>query len=193
MKQGILYLPTSSFAICLALPYHRWHCKVPIAAVVPSKVNCCLKNPEKFVAGINNLLQQQKLVTAEIMELADGRVFEKRLYSHFCRRKTIRDISGVTGIYPKEKKQKADLKSSQELWQFALEGAGDGVWEYDFETEDVFFSKQYKKMLGYDDDEFKNDANEWLSRCIQKMLLLLNKQIKSITKIRSLLINGNTG
>jgi len=64
----------------------------------------------------------------------------------------------------KRKKAEADLKASQELWQFALEGAGDGVWEYDFETKDVFFSRQYKKMLGYDDDEFKNDPQEWMSR-----------------------------
>jgi len=64
----------------------------------------------------------------------------------------------------KRKKAEADLKKSQELWQFALEGAGDGVWEYDFETDDVFFSRQYKQMLGYNDDEFKNDIDEWLCR-----------------------------
>lgn len=69
----------------------------------------------------------------------------------------IRDIS-------ERKKAEADLKESQELWRFALEGTGDGVWEYDFETEDVFFSKQYKKMLGYEDDEFVNDPKEWRSR-----------------------------
>lgn len=69
----------------------------------------------------------------------------------------IRDIS-------ERKKAEQRLKSSQEIWKFALEGAGDGVWEYDFDTKEVFFSKQYKKMLGYEEDEFKNDPQEWLSR-----------------------------
>ena len=69
----------------------------------------------------------------------------------------IRDIS-------ERKKAEQRLKSSQEIWKFALEGAGDGVWEYDFETKEVFFSKQYKKMLGYEEDEFKNDPKEWMSR-----------------------------
>ena len=69
----------------------------------------------------------------------------------------IRDIS--------ERKKAEDLlKSSQEIWKFALEGAGDGVWEFDFDTKEVFFSKQYKKMLGYEENEFKNDPAEWLSR-----------------------------
>ena len=55
-------------------------------------------------------------------------------------------------------------KKAEELWQFALEGAGDGVWEYDFQTTAVFFSKKYKQMLGYTDEEFKNLFNEWYSR-----------------------------
>jgi two-component system, sensor histidine kinase len=57
------------------------------------------------------------------------------------------------------------LKTSQELWHFALEGTGDGVWEYNFDTKEIFFSRQYKKMLGYDDHEFKNTTREWLA-CI---------------------------
>ena len=39
----------------------------------------------------------------------------------------------------KRKQSEAELKASQELWQFALEGAGDGVWDYDFQTNKIFF------------------------------------------------------
>jgi PAS domain S-box-containing protein len=69
----------------------------------------------------------------------------------------IRDISD-------RKKNEEALKASQELWQFALEGAGDGVWEYNFQSKKVFFSKQYKRMLGYQEEEFSNNPNEWMSR-----------------------------
>jgi len=69
----------------------------------------------------------------------------------------IRDISD-------RKKNEEALKASQELWRFALEGAGDGVWEYNFQTKKAFFSKQYKRMLGYQEEEFPNDPNEWMSR-----------------------------
>ena len=67
----------------------------------------------------------------------------------------IRDISA-------RKKAEKELKSSQELWQFALEGAGDGVTEYDFETNEIFLSHQYKKMMGYDENEFNNKADLWI-------------------------------
>ncbi|MFN8250900.1 MAG: PAS domain S-box protein [Ferruginibacter sp.] len=69
----------------------------------------------------------------------------------------IRDIS-------ERKKAEAKLKATEELWQFALEGAGDGVWEYNFRTKESFFSPQYKRMLGYSDAEFKNDPEEWQKR-----------------------------
>lgn len=56
------------------------------------------------------------------------------------------------------------LRESEQRWQFALEGSGDGVWEFNFETQKVFYSKQYKQMLGYSDDEFKNEREEWYKR-----------------------------
>jgi len=75
----------------------------------------------------------------------------------------------------KRKESEIELKASQELWQFALEGAGDGVWDYDFQTRKIFFSKRYKEMLGYNDDEFANDAEEWMSRIHPEDLHLVMK------------------
>lgn len=63
-----------------------------------------------------------------------------------------------------ERENQAALVKSEERWQFALEGAGDGVWEYNFRTKEVFFSHQYKKMLGYTDEDFPNRYEEWTSR-----------------------------
>jgi len=58
----------------------------------------------------------------------------------------------------------SQLKAGEELLQFALEGAGDGVWDYDFQTRAIFFSLRYKQMLGYDDAGFRNHPDEWMSR-----------------------------
>ncbi|MCX6304152.1 MAG: PAS domain S-box protein [Bacteroidetes bacterium] len=43
------------------------------------------------------------------------------------------------------------LRESEARWNFALEGSGDGVWDWNMKTNNVFFSKQWKEMLGYDD------------------------------------------
>jgi PAS domain S-box-containing protein len=56
------------------------------------------------------------------------------------------------------------LKQSEERWQFALEGSGDGVWDWNAISNEVFFSHQWKAMLGYDDHEIKNTLEEWINR-----------------------------
>ena len=45
------------------------------------------------------------------------------------------------------------LRESEQRWSFALEGAGDGVWDWDGATGVAFYSRQWKAMLGMADDE----------------------------------------
>lgn len=56
------------------------------------------------------------------------------------------------------------LQDSQLRWQFALEGAGDGLWDWDVEANHVYFSKQWKAMLGHAEDEIGDTLGEWDSR-----------------------------
>jgi PAS domain S-box-containing protein len=56
------------------------------------------------------------------------------------------------------------LRASEERWKFALEGAGDGVWDRNIQTDDVVYSKRYKEMLGYADEEFENRRGVWAKR-----------------------------
>lgn len=56
------------------------------------------------------------------------------------------------------------LRASEERWKFALEGAGDGVWNRNILTDEVLYSRRYKEMLGYADDEFADRREEWETR-----------------------------
>jgi len=53
---------------------------------------------------------------------------------------------------------------AEERWQFALEGADNGVWDWNAQTDHVFFSRRWKSMLGYEENEIGNTLNEWASR-----------------------------
>lgn len=64
-----------------------------------------------------------------------------------------------------ERKQFEDaLRESEERWKFALEGAGDGVWDWNIQTGTAVYSRRWKEMLGFADDEIGNAASEWSSR-----------------------------
>lgn len=70
------------------------------------------------------------------------------------------------------------LTESEYRWRFALEGSGDGVWDWDVVNERVFFSKRWKEMLGFADHEIGNGLDEWTSRIHpdDKMETLTNVQ-----------------
>jgi len=53
------------------------------------------------------------------------------------------------------------LKESELKWQFAIEGAGDGLWDWDIKKNKVFISPKWKSMLGYLIEEINNDAIQW--------------------------------
>ena len=54
-----------------------------------------------------------------------------------------------------------DLKESEKRWKFALEGAGDGLWDWNLKTDELYFSKKWKTMLGYDPDDLENGFSTW--------------------------------
>mgnify|MGYP000846243746 CR=1 FL=1 len=56
------------------------------------------------------------------------------------------------------------LSVSEQRWQFALEGAGDGVWDWDVKANKVIFSKRWKAMLGFTESEVGDDVDEWKKR-----------------------------
>jgi PAS domain S-box-containing protein len=56
---------------------------------------------------------------------------------------------------------KDSLEVSEERWKFALEGAGDGVWDWNIKTGEALFSTRWKQMIGYAEDEFPGLASAW--------------------------------
>ena len=79
------------------------------------------------------------------------------------------------------------IKSSEGRWKYALEGAGDGVWDWNAQTNEVFFSDQWKAMLGYNNDEIGNTLDEWDKRIHPDdkdlVYLDLNKHLTNETPI----------
>ena len=57
-----------------------------------------------------------------------------------------------------------ELRASEERLRFSIEGSGDGLWDWNLKTNEVFFSKRWKEMLGFREDELSSSPDEWKSR-----------------------------
>ncbi|WP_051299853.1 bifunctional diguanylate cyclase/phosphodiesterase [Methylobacter luteus] len=56
-----------------------------------------------------------------------------------------------------------ELRVSKERWKFALEGAGDGVWDWNLQTHEIFLSPRCKEILNFPLDEQKSSDQDWKS------------------------------
>jgi diguanylate cyclase (GGDEF)-like protein/PAS domain S-box-containing protein len=56
------------------------------------------------------------------------------------------------------------LRESEERYALAVRGANDGVWDWNRETDRIYFSARWKAILGYEDHEIGDRPSEWLDR-----------------------------
>jgi PAS domain S-box-containing protein len=76
--------------------------------------------------------------------------------------KPLRMLGVVQDIHERKMAEEA-LRESEERWSFAVEGAGDGVWDWNMLSGEMLFSKHYKTMLGYAENELAGHVDEWMS------------------------------
>jgi diguanylate cyclase (GGDEF)-like protein/PAS domain S-box-containing protein len=48
----------------------------------------------------------------------------------------------------------AELRERKEQFELAVQGSNDGIWDWNVMTGEVFYSKRFKHLLGYDDAQF---------------------------------------
>ena len=61
-----------------------------------------------------------------------------------------------------ERKRAEEALAAAELrWRFALEGAGEAVWDWNAETDRTYFSVRWREMLGLGSEAADTDGDDW--------------------------------
>ncbi|MAT42987.1 MAG: hypothetical protein CL609_11635 [Anaerolineaceae bacterium] len=63
----------------------------------------------------------------------------------------------------KNNREKA-LRQSEERYSLAIQGANDGIWDWELKKNFCYFSQRWRYMLGYTQESVHNTVSEWFTR-----------------------------
>jgi diguanylate cyclase (GGDEF)-like protein/PAS domain S-box-containing protein len=78
------------------------------------------------------------------------------------------------------------LRRSEERYALAVQGANDGLWDWDMQSGKIYYSPRWKETLGYEEDEIGDSPQEWFERVhpedVEGLKLDLARHIKGVTE-----------
>lgn len=137
-------------------------------------------NKRVLYAIINDITERIKIEKNNIKEKNE---LEKNVKDRTKKLKEINERLNKEILENKRTMEK--LRISEERLQFAIDGSGDGVWDWNLVEDKIIFSKSWKGMLGYKDSEIKNKFYEWENRVhlydLEDTMTNIRKYIKGET------------
>ena len=106
-----------------------------------------IQNPDQVLhkEHESTVLGQHLLITEKVISWPDGR-----------------DVIFKFGMDVTERiKAENALRNSQERFQLAMDATRDGLWDWNVETNDIYFSPAYTTMLGYAPGEIAASIRFW--------------------------------
>lgn len=74
---------------------------------------------------------------------------------------TLPQVAAIDAV--RQQAESLFLKAS-ERYDLVMQGANEGLWDWNLENHEIYFSQRWKATLGYADDEIANTLNEWRDR-----------------------------
>jgi PAS domain S-box-containing protein len=118
-------------------------------------------NSQEWVASFR---RQSRAVGVGVHKRKDGTQFHTQYFTSLIIVDGREYVLGMDRDISTEMAAEQALRESEERWQLAVAGSNEGVWDWNIETDAMWFSPRWKAMLGYGDDELSNHRESWMGR-----------------------------
>jgi len=71
------------------------------------------------------------------------------------------ELWGAAQDITERKRTEETLRKSEERFLLAMKASNDGLFDWNLETNDIYYSPAWKNLLGYEDHELPNDFSIW--------------------------------
>jgi len=125
--------------------------------------------PHVPIVILTNLDDEEMALTA-VREGAQDYLVKRRVDNELLLRSiryAIERMHGETALW-----------ESEERYALAVNGANDGLWDWNLKSGTAYFSPRWKSMLGYREEEIGNDIDEWFSRVHRDDSVALHKALE---------------
>jgi PAS domain S-box-containing protein len=126
--------------------------------------------PELTEAAFNDLIgplrrsEREKLVFRTVHRRADDSRYPVEVHLQLVGRDGKPVFLAVIDDITERLRADEDLKEAQGHLRQAVAAGQVGLWDRDLRTNATYFSPEWKRQIGCDDNEIANDFNEWRSR-----------------------------
>lgn len=93
----------------------------------------------------------------------DGSSFPVEVHSNFFSHSGEELLVSIARDISKRVALEQQLQKREPQLNYVLEIASDGLWDWNVQTDEVFFSPQLKRMLGYGPHEMKPHLDQWVN------------------------------
>jgi PAS domain S-box-containing protein len=111
-----------------------------------------LQDPDALITRMAELCRKQENTVQDIIRFNDGRVYEVYSQSRVLEGSNLGRVWSFRDITAKTKVEDA-LRVSDERYNIAVNGANDGIWDWNIPSGAVYYSLRLRELLGFDADE----------------------------------------
>ncbi|WP_417841923.1 PAS domain-containing protein [Terasakiella sp.] len=119
---------------------------------------------KEFWSLIQHAINDGREISTELVLKRDDnerRTVAVRAVCEYDASGVVRSLFGILQDVTEERVHQASLRSKEELLSMAFRATSDGIWDWDLQTDQMWFSPQWKAQLGYEEDEISNSFESW--------------------------------